>query len=81
VQSALRREGLAGLLPKKRGPKGARKLRGEVLEFLVRASHAPDASATRTSVDLARQVQERFDIRVHPRSIERALARQEKKLR
>jgi transposase len=81
VQAALRRDGLAGLLPKKRGPKGARKLRGEVMEFLTAAHDGPGAPAAGAAAELARQVQKRFGVRVHPRSIERALARQKKKLR
>lgn len=76
AQELLRVHGLAGLLPKKRGPRSAHKLSAEVVDYLgqVRA----DAPAL-TSRELAGRVERRFGIRVHPRSIERALARGEKK--
>jgi len=78
LSASFEREGLTGLLPRKRGPKGGHKLRGEVLEAL-RAARAEDPDIDTTSlVELALQ---RFGIRVHPRTIERALQRLEKKLR
>jgi transposase len=78
AQVAFAQQGLAGLLPQKRGPRRAHKLSTEVMEFIVdRRSAEPGMS----SEELVRQVQERFDMTVHPRSIERRLARQEKKRR
>jgi transposase len=76
AQASLRAHGLAGLLPKKRGPRGGHKLSDAVVAF-VEEARARDPSLG--SEDLARQVQGRFGIRVHPRSVERALARREKK--
>jgi transposase len=77
AQTALKRDGLAGLLPKKRGPRGAHKLGAEVVAFLQRAIHETPSLRAPTLVD---RIEERFGIRVHPRSIERALRRgQEKK--
>ena len=76
AQRAFQQRGLAGLLPKKRGPHGGHKLTAEIVTFL-QASQARDASLR--PVSLAQQVADRFAITVHPRSIERALARQEKK--
>lgn len=78
AQAALDTEGLAGLLPKKRGPRRSHKLGTEVIEYVQKqlAEQPPP-----NSVELARRVQERFQLVVHPRSIERALARQEKKQR
>jgi hypothetical protein len=78
AQRAFQQRGLAGLLPQKRGPHGGHKIAGDVLTFLQQA-HAADGAVR--SLDLARQVQDRFGLRVHPRSIERALARPEKKRR
>lgn len=76
AQTALERDGLAGLLPKKRGPRHAHKLGTEVMAFLRQLlSEEPALGAS----ELAARVRERFEIPVHPRSIERALARQEKK--
>lgn len=70
--------GLPGLVPKKRGPRRAHKLDREVVEVLVqRLSEDPALSAGQ----LTQCVRERFGFTVHPRSIQRALARREKKLR
>lgn len=78
AQRAFQQRGLAGLLPKKRGPRGGHKLTAEMIGF-VQELRATDASLPATQ--LAMQVAERFTIRVHPRTIERALTRQEKKRR
>jgi len=78
AQRAFQQRGVAGLLPQKRGPHGGHKLTAEIVTFLQQA-RARDASLR--PVDLARHVTARFAITVHPRSIERALARQEKKRR
>jgi len=76
AQAALERQGLSGLVPKKRGPRRAHKLSTEVMDFLQRQrSEEPSLN----SAALARRVRERFRVAVHPRSVERALARQEKK--
>jgi transposase len=78
AQSAFAQRGLAGLIPRKRGPKQARKFSGAVLEF-VRQAHQENPSLR--AADLARQVRERFAVAVHPRTIERGLARDQKKRR
>jgi len=78
TQSAFKREGLPGLLPKKRGPRGGHKITQEVLEYLQKGLEE-DESVDAT--ELVRRMEERFGVRVHPRSIERALERQKKKLR
>ena len=76
AHAALARGGLAALVPKKPGPRRAHKLSDEVVDFLHRA-RAEDPSLR--SPALARRVRARFGRTVHPRSIERALARREKK--
>jgi transposase len=70
--AALGEAGLAGLLPGKPGPRGAHKLTGEVVEHL-QALVASDPGLR--PAELAEAVAQRFGIRVHSRSIERALAR------
>ncbi len=74
-------EGLPGLLPRKRGPKGAHKLTDEILAALSVLKNA-DGSVPRSG-DLAARLAQDFGITAHPRSIERSLARylerQEKK--
>ena len=71
---ALAGEGLAGLLPAKPGPRGAHKLSEEVLDHLVELLTAEPGLR---SGELASAVAERFGVSVHPRSVERALARHE----
>ena len=78
AQACLERDGLPGLVPKKRGPHGGHKVTAGVVAFL-RARMASDESLR--APRLVQLVRERFAVRVHPRSIERALVRQEKKRR
>ena len=78
AQTSLAQRGLAGLIPLKRGPKQARKLSAAVLEF-VRQARQDDPSLS--ARDLARRIQESFAVTVHPRTIERGLARDQKKRR
>ena len=76
------REGLPGLLPRKRGPKGAHKLTDEALAILAQAVR--ESEQMPSGERLASLLAERCGIRAHPRSILRRLLpylkRQEKKL-
>lgn len=76
AQSAFELAGLSGLVPKKPGPRRSHKLSAEVVLFLEQL-RSEDPSLR--PADLAERVLERFDLKVHPRSIERALARPKKK--
>jgi transposase len=78
ARAAFERAGLAGLLPAKRGPRGAHKLNQEIMAF-VEDLLQQDRSLG--AVELARRIRARFALIVHPRSIERALQRREKKRR
>jgi len=78
AQSALAQRGLAGLIPLKRGPKQARKLSVAVLEFVQKERRDDPSLSAR---DLVRRIQERYAVTVHPRTIERGLARDQKKRR
>jgi len=71
------REGLAGLIPKKRGPKGGHKLTGEVMA-LVGQIRAQEPSVR--TPDLVQRIQDEFGTRVHRRTLERALIAAKKKL-
>lgn len=62
--------GIAGLVPKKRGPRRRHKLTEEVLTYLEQQRVAGRPLRAR---ELAAQVRQRFDLEVHPRTIERAL--------
>jgi transposase len=70
------REGIMGLLPRKRGPRGGHKLTEEVLEFIKEICTVEQPMSTSALLD---EVEKRFRIRVHRRSLERALRRCEKK--
>ena len=74
ASQALAQGGLAALVPAKPGPRGAHKLTDEVLDHLeaLRA----EQPGLRTA-DLVRAAADRFAMTVHPRSVERALARRE----
>jgi transposase len=73
AQAALDEGGLPGLMPQRPGPRRAHKLSEEVVAFLGEQLEADPSLRPR---DLVAQVAERFGIDVHPRSIERALARE-----
>ena len=77
VQTAFQESGLAGLLPHRRGPRGGHKLTDEVMRFVVQLKEGDPSLSFK---QLARAVQQEFDLTVHPRSIERQLLRQKKRL-
>jgi transposase len=64
--------GIAGLVPKKRGPRGPHKLRREVWRFVEKQIVPGELIRAR---QLAALIHEKFDLEIHPRTIERALAR------
>src|SRR5712691_8683330 len=69
--AALTAGGLAALVPGRPGPRQAHKLTGEVVAF---ARERLEAEPSRAA-ELAELIAERFGLRVHPRSVERALQR------
>lgn len=73
---ALDAGGLPALVPARPGPRRAHKLTEEIVGF-VRGLLETDPSLR--SADLVGSIAERFGVRVHPRSVERALARAEPK--
>ena len=76
AEAAFAQQGLAGLLPQQRGPKSPHKLTPEVMAFIdtqMSGARPPGARA------LARAIQTALGLSVHPRSIERALARKKKR--
>lgn len=72
AQAALDKEGLAGLIPKKRGRRTAHKLTDEAMDFIVQL-RASDPGLTTS--DVIERVKERFGTVVHRRSVERAMTR------
>jgi transposase len=70
--AALAGSGLDGLVPARPGPRGGHKLTGQILEW-AEARLAADPALKPAA--LAGPIEGEFGVRVHPRSIERALAR------
>lgn len=76
AEAAFEQTGLAGLLPRPRGPKSAHKLTPQVMDLIQAHHREGEPIQART---LAQLVQQQLGITVHPRSIERALARKKKR--
>ena len=73
LQAAFRQYGLAGLLSRKRGPRKAHKLSDEVMGFVETAKDEG------LGIGVVKElIEARFGVRVHRRSIERALGRRKK---
>jgi transposase len=70
--AALAESGLEGLVPARPGPRGGHKLTGEILAW---AEERLAADPVLKAAGLAGPIAEEFGVRVHPRSVERALAR------
>lgn len=69
-------EGVIGLVPKKRGPRHRHKLTEEVLSYVnlrLGQDGAPEIE------DIATEIEEKFSIKIHPRSIRRALEGKKKR--
>lgn len=75
AQTAFQHSGLTGLVPKQRGPKEGHKLSSAIIKH-VRTLKASTPGLTTT--DCVKRVQETFGIKVHRRSLERALAGKKK---
>jgi len=78
AQAAFQQGGMPALMPHKRGPREAHKLTAEVLAFVRQARQQDPALRP---ADLAARIRDQYDLTVHPRSIERALVRSQKKPR
>ncbi|MDW3687803.1 helix-turn-helix domain-containing protein [Cupriavidus sp. CV2] len=62
--------GIAGLVPRKRGPHGPHKLQSDVLAFLKAQLSPGEPIRAR---ELVKLIQQEFGLDVHPRTIERAV--------
>ena len=71
AQKQYQKHGLAGLLPRRRGPRHPHKFTPEVMSFideqLTATGGRPDWNL------LSKQIEAGFGIKVHPRSVERAM--------
>src|SRR5215831_14793910 len=70
--AALERSGLEGLVPARPGPRGGHKLTGQILAW---AEGQLAGSPELRPAQLPDRIEEAFGVRVHPRSVEKALAR------
>jgi transposase len=69
AQEQFQLQGLEGLLPRKRGPRSPHKLTDRVWQFLQKLTATqPELDAQ----DLVRRVRQRFRIKLHPRTLEKA---------
>ena len=75
AERALDEGGLAGLVPARPGPRGAHKLTRRGRHVRARAARGRPELSSAALVEL---IAERFGVRVHRRSVERALARAER---
>jgi len=71
TQELFNREGLPGLLPRKRGPKQPHKLNDEALAVLAQAIQ--EAGRMLNGKELAALLEQRCGVQAHPRSILRRL--------
>ena len=76
AQSQFKRDGVSGLAKKRPGPKSAHKLTADILAFIEEKIQEDKPLRARK---LAPLIKEKFGKDVHPRSIERAVARRKKK--
>jgi transposase len=76
AEAAFARDGVAGLLPQPRGPKSAHKLTPEVMRMIELHQSSGGPVQAR---EMARLVHSQLGLTVHPRSIERAIARKKKR--
>jgi transposase len=76
AQAQFERQGLEGLLPRKRGPKNPHKLTPKVRQCLQELAASSPQLRPR---ELARQLRRRFRVNIHPRTIEKALKAKAKK--
>ena len=75
AKQALEEFGIPGLIPKKTGPQQEHKLTDEVMEFVWQKLEKDNTLNTKV---LLERVQSKFGIKVHKRTIERAIARKKK---
>ena len=76
AQSQFKKGGVSGLIKKRPGPKSSHKITDEVLAFIEEETEEGEPLRSRK---LASLIKESFGKDVHPRSIERAIARRKKK--
>lgn len=74
TEAAFEASGIAGLMPRRRGPRRAHKCTDEILDFVEQWD--AEVSAEK---QVSEAVRRRFGVSIHPRSLARALTRRKKK--
>ena len=70
AQNALKRDGLMGLSPKKRGPRTKHKVTQEILSFV---NDLFDKQGNLSMAEVTGSIKKNFGVTIHPRTIERAM--------
>lgn len=70
VAEAYRTGGISALVPRKRGPKAAHKLTPELIQYLAARRAQPEQPSCR---ELVADVARRYQVRLHPGTIQRLL--------
>lgn len=78
IKDVFDKKGIAGLLPIKRGPKGAFKFTDDIAKFINRIV---EEDPTLTNNQIAQKIEDQFKVIIHPRTIERRLKSQKKRKR
>ena len=78
AQEDFTREGLVGLIPRRRGPKRRHKITPEILAYV---EHVRAVEPSIRTPQVVQRIQETFGTQVHRRSLERAIAPAKKKQR
>jgi transposase len=76
LRADFKKGGLAALIPERRGPREAHKLTDEIMICLETEISKDKTLKARA---LSKIIEKRFGLKIHPRSVERALARRKKK--
>lgn len=76
LRADFKKGGLAALIPERRGPREAHKLTEEIMVYLEDEISKDKTLKARA---LGKLIEERYGVKIHPRSVERALARRKKK--
>jgi transposase len=72
AKEALDQSGITGLIPKKTGPQQGHKLNDELVEYVWQQLNEDGTLTIKTLLEL---VESKFGIKVHSRTLERAIAR------
>lgn len=76
AKEQIEKEGVFGLIPKRRGPKSPHKITDEILNFITEEKQKNVAI---TANDLTERIEKKFKTKIHPRSLDRAIKQRNKK--